>query len=72
VSATLKIAAKVLLVLISYASLRVVYLVYPANPGKSTQLKFENFIVLPQGSALNVLDYLSVSNDALFVAGING
>ena len=47
------------------------YFVYPPNQGKSSLLKFESFIVLPQGSALNILDYLSVSNDALFVAGLS-
>jgi DNA-binding beta-propeller fold protein YncE len=47
------------------------YLVYPAKPGKSRLLKFESFIVLPQGSALNILDYLSVSNHALFVTGLS-
>ena len=68
---TLKIAARVLLVLISCVCLILVHLVYPANPGKSSLLKFENFIVLPQGSALNILDYLIVSNGALFVAGLS-
>jgi hypothetical protein len=34
-------------------------------------LKFESFILLPQRSSLNVLDYLSMSNDALFVAGLS-
>ena len=67
----LKIAAKVLLVLISGVCVILAYLVYPATPGKSSLLKFERFIVLPQGSALNILDYLSVSNDGLFVAGLS-
>ena len=67
----LKIAARVLLVLISGICLILVYLVYPANPGKSKLLKFESFIVLPKGRALNILDYLSVSDDALFVAGLS-
>ena len=56
----LKIAARVLLVLISGFCLILIYLVYPANPRKSRLLKFESFIVLPKGSALNILDYLSV------------
>jgi len=71
VNSKLKIAASVLLVLISGICLILVYLVYPANPGKSKVLKFESFIVLPQGSTLNILDYLSVSDDALFVAGLS-
>jgi len=67
----LKIAARVLLVLISGICLILGYLVYPGNPGKSKLLKFESFIVLPKGRALNILDYLSVSDDALFVAGLS-
>ena len=67
----LKIAARILIVLISGILLILAYLIYPANPGKSSLLKFESFIILPQGSALNILDYLSVSNDALFVAGLS-
>ena len=70
-SPTLKITLRVLLVIVSGCCLILAYLVYPANPGKSSLLKFESFIVLPQGSALNILDYLSVSNDALFVAGLS-
>jgi hypothetical protein len=71
VNSKLKIAARVLLVLISGICLILVYLVYPANPGKSKLLKFESFIVLPKGRALNILDYLSVSDDALVVAGLS-
>jgi hypothetical protein len=67
----LKIALRVLLVIISGSCRILVYLVYPATPGKSSLLKFESFIVLPQGSTLNVLDCLIVSNDALFVAGLS-
>ena len=67
----LKLAARVLLVLISGICAILTYLVYPANPGKSSLLKFESFIVLPKGSALNILDYLIVGNDALFVAGLS-
>jgi DNA-binding beta-propeller fold protein YncE len=71
VSHTLKIAARVLLVLISCACLILVYRAYPANPRKSALLKFESLIFLPQGNTVNVLDYLSLSNDALFVAGLS-
>jgi hypothetical protein len=67
----LKIALRILPVTISGSCLILAYLVYPPNPGKSNLLKFEKFIVLPQGSALNVLDYLSVSNNELFVAGLS-
>jgi len=67
----LKKGLRILLVIISGSCLILAYLVYPAKPGKSSLLKFESFIVLPQGSALNILDYLIVSNDALFVAGLS-
>ena len=64
-SPSLKITRRVLLVIVSGSCLILAYLVYPATPGRSSLLKFERFIVLPPGSALNILDYLSVSNDAL-------
>jgi DNA-binding beta-propeller fold protein YncE len=45
------------------------YLVYPGEPGSSRFVRFEGFIVLPRGGVLNVLDYLTLSGDALFVTG---
>ena len=44
-------------------------LVYPGEPRSSRYVRFEGFIVLPRGGVLNVLDYLTLSGDALFVTG---
>ena len=43
------------------------YLVCPGTPGKSKFMKFEGYIELPKRGSLNVLDYLTISNGALFV-----
>jgi DNA-binding beta-propeller fold protein YncE len=43
------------------------YLIYPGTPGKSKFMKFEGYIELPKSGPLNVLDYLTVNNDTLFV-----
>jgi len=43
------------------------YLICPGTPGKSKFMKFEGNIELPKGGALNVLDYLTISNGTLFV-----
>jgi YVTN family beta-propeller protein len=47
-----------------------VLLIYPADPGSSQFLNFGGFIVLPEGKSLNVLDYMVVSEDGLFIAGM--
>jgi DNA-binding beta-propeller fold protein YncE len=43
------------------------YLVYPGTPGKSKFMTFEGYIELPKGGLLNVLDYLTLSGNTLFV-----
>src|ERR1700704_6929332 len=43
------------------------YLIYPGIPGKSKFMKFEGYIELPKSGPLNVLDYLTINNDTLFV-----
>jgi YVTN family beta-propeller protein len=50
-------------------ALMLAFLIYPADPGSSRFLNFEGFVVLPEGKSLNVLDYMVVSNDGLFIAG---
>ncbi len=45
------------------------YLVIVLPPGQSKLLRYEGAYSLPSHGALNVLDYLSVSGDNLFVAG---
>ena len=44
------------------------YLVYPGTPGKSKIMTFDGYIDLPKSGILNVLDYLTLSGNTLFVA----
>jgi DNA-binding beta-propeller fold protein YncE len=44
-----------------------VYLVYPGTPSKSSVMAFQGFIELPRKGPLTVLDYLTLSDRALFV-----
>ena len=72
----LKSIGKFLLILviiaIAGAAIVVAYLAYPGTPSDSSALKFEGYIVLSGGKTLNILDYLTLSNGALFVAGESG
>ena len=43
------------------------YLVYPGTPSKSKFMSFEGYIGLPKGGPLNVLDYLTLNGNTLFV-----
>jgi hypothetical protein len=43
------------------------YLVYPGTPSKSKFMTFEGYIELPKGGLLNVLDYLTLNGDVLFI-----
>jgi DNA-binding beta-propeller fold protein YncE len=43
------------------------YLVYPGTPSRSHSMNFDRYIDLPQGGALNVLDYLTFRDHTLFV-----
>ena len=43
------------------------YLICPGTPGESKFMKFEGYIELPKSGPLNVLDYLTINSDALFV-----
>src|SRR5260370_32955725 len=44
-----------------------VCIIWPGKPGKLKFSKFEGYIELPKSGALNVLDYLTINNGALFV-----
>ncbi len=59
-------AASLLLVPVIAMSL---YLLIVLPPGQSSLLKYEGAYSLPSHGFLNVLDYLSISGDNLFVAG---
>jgi YVTN family beta-propeller protein len=75
-SSALKSIGKFLLILVIIAivgaGIVVAYLAYPGTPSDSSLLKFEGYIVLWGGKTLNILDYLTISNGALFVAGESG
>jgi hypothetical protein len=43
------------------------YLIYPGTPSKASSLIFQGYVVLPSGSVLSILDYLTVKDDELFV-----
>jgi YVTN family beta-propeller protein len=47
----------------------VAHLAIIGDPGKSSSLRFEGFVLLHKGGLLNVLDYLAVSDQQLFVTG---
>jgi DNA-binding beta-propeller fold protein YncE len=56
------------ILLLVTASAALAWLIYPATPGSSRSLRFDGFIVLPQRTSLNVLDYLTFNGRDLFVA----
>src|ERR1700736_4780097 len=45
------------------------YLIYPGTPSKASSLIFQGYVPLPSDSVVSVLDYLTVSDDQLFVTG---
>jgi DNA-binding beta-propeller fold protein YncE len=63
----LKIAAMVVIVLISLLGVVLAYLSYPGTPGRSKFMAFDGFIKLPRGRLLTVLDYLTLTGHTLFV-----
>jgi YVTN family beta-propeller protein len=46
-----------------------VWLIYPGHPSASRTLRFERYVVLPRHGLLNVLDYMNVEGNSLFVGG---
>jgi YVTN family beta-propeller protein len=47
----------------------VVFLTYIGQPSGSDRIRFDGFILLPKHGALNVLDYLTLNGQDLFVTG---
>jgi len=45
------------------------YLTYPGTPSSASSLVFKGYVRLPSNKVLSVLDYLTVSDDTLFVTG---
>ena len=58
-----------LVLFLAVGSIGLAYLIYPAMPARSRFMGFDGFIMLPKGGVLNVLDYLTVDESALLVAG---
>lgn len=48
-----------------------IYLADPGMPSPSRSLRFEGYLLLPLPGRLNVLDYMSVSGNRLYVAGMS-
>jgi len=65
----LRVLWRTLLVCLAVGSIGLAYLIYPATPARSRFMGFDGFIILPKGGILNVLDYLTVDERALLVAG---
>src|SRR5258708_29973065 len=63
----LRIIGAVVTVLISFVGMVLAYLVYPAAPTRSRFIAFDGFIELPRNGLLNVLDYLTMNGNTLFV-----
>jgi DNA-binding beta-propeller fold protein YncE len=63
----LKLLLALVVVLVGVAAVAIIYLSYIGTPGKSNVLKFEGFIELPKTKSLNVLDYLTLRDNLLFV-----
>jgi len=63
----LKMGAAFATAVVSCLAVAAGYLMYPGTPGKSKYMKFEGYIEIPKHKSLNVLDYLIINNDKLFV-----
>jgi DNA-binding beta-propeller fold protein YncE len=64
---SLRAIATLVTVVVVYLAGAATYFIYPGIPGKSKFMKFEGYIELPERGPLNVLDYLTISNNTLFV-----
>ena len=65
------VGLSILLVLVALVAGAVAYLAYPGTPSTSTSLRFAGYIPLPKSGALNILDYMNVVGDKLYVAGLS-
>src|SRR6267378_7542274 len=58
-----------LVLFLAVGSIGLTYLICPARPARSRFMGFDGFIMLPKGGILNVLDYLTLNDRALLIAG---
>lgn len=67
-----RIVVTVVVVLIGFLGVALAYLIYPGTPSQSRFMAFAGFIELPKsGGLLTVLDYLTLSDHALFVTNVS-
>ncbi len=64
---TLQITAVFVVTVAVFAAGAVTYLAYPGRPSHSQFMEFEGYIELPRNNTLNVLDYLTLHDQTLFV-----
>jgi DNA-binding beta-propeller fold protein YncE len=62
-----KMSLTLAVTLIGLAAVVLVYLIYPGTPSESKVMAFEGFIELPRKGPLTVLDYLTLTDQFLFV-----
>lgn len=62
------VLAVLVLVIAGFAAV----LIYPGTPSAARSLKFQGYVVLPNGRWLNILDYLTISGRDLFVTSPSG
>jgi DNA-binding beta-propeller fold protein YncE len=63
----LKMSLTLAVTLIGLAAVVLVYLIYPGTPSESKVMAFEGFIELPRKGPLTVFDYLTLTDQFLFV-----
>jgi DNA-binding beta-propeller fold protein YncE len=63
----LKVVLTLVGVFLAVAAIALIYLGHIGNPSNSAVMKFEGFIELPKTKTLNVLDYLTLKDNVLFV-----
>src|SRR5258705_3812718 len=64
---TLRMTAAFAMAIVLCLAAVAAYFIYPGTPGNSKYMKFEGYIELPRDRSLNILDYLTIDNGALFV-----
>jgi DNA-binding beta-propeller fold protein YncE len=63
----LRIMVAFVIVLIAFLGVALAYLGYPGTPDRSKFMAFDGFIKLPRDGLFNVLDYLTLNGNTLFV-----
>ena len=67
VKKSLQVTAAIAAAITACLAVGLAYFVYPGTPGKSKFMTFDGYIDLPKSGMLNVLDYLTLSGNTLFV-----